>query len=296
MAKREYIQRHLLIIKRLKHRPSSFEELHDYLIQQQSYTDDNYDISLRTFQRDVRDIYSIYGVEIKYNKSTGRYEVLDEEEPLTHDRLFESFEILTALNASQHIGNKILLQRKANQGTEHLHGLLYALQNDVLVSFTHQSYWKDAPTRRFVQPLVIKEAHHRWYLVCLDVEKEELRNFGLDRIRDLEITTRKAGLPAPDFSRYYQHAVGVETYKPAERVVLECTPYQAQYLKSLPIHHSQRLVEETPEYCRFELFVHPTNEFEMEVFQYNASLVVLEPQWLREKMADTVRRMMEGYS
>ena len=40
MAKREYIQRHLLIIKRLKNRPSSFEDLHAYLLQQQELTNE----------------------------------------------------------------------------------------------------------------------------------------------------------------------------------------------------------------------------------------------------------------
>ena len=75
MAKREYIQRHLLIIKRLKNRPSSFEDLHAYLLRQQELTNENYDISQRTFQRDLKDIYTIFGIEIKFNKSEGKYEI-----------------------------------------------------------------------------------------------------------------------------------------------------------------------------------------------------------------------------
>ena len=80
MAKREYIQRHLLIIKYLKTRPSSFDELYQYLITQQEITGENFDISQRTFQRDIKDIYSIYGLEIKFNKNVGQYEIFDGDE------------------------------------------------------------------------------------------------------------------------------------------------------------------------------------------------------------------------
>ena len=68
MAKREYIQRHLLVIKKLKNKPCNFEEIRKYLLTQQEITGDNFDISQRTFQRDVKEISTIYGIEIKYNK------------------------------------------------------------------------------------------------------------------------------------------------------------------------------------------------------------------------------------
>ena len=134
MAKREYIQRHLLIIKKLKNRPSSFEDLHSYLLQQQELTNENYDISQRTFQRDVKDIYTIFGIEIKFNKSEGKYEIIEEDFDKEYDRIFESFETLSAINISNHIGKKMILERKADKGTEHLHGLLYAIDNSFLVT------------------------------------------------------------------------------------------------------------------------------------------------------------------
>ena len=295
MAKREYIQRHLLIIKKLKNRPSSFEDLHAYLLQQQELTNENYDISQRTFQRDIKDIYTIFGIEIKFNKSEGKYEIIEEDFDKEYDRIFESFETLSAINISNHIGKKMILERKADKGTEHLHGLLYAIDNSFLVSFQHQSYWKEAPTNRTVQPLLIKEAQHRWYLVCWDVEKGEIRNFGLDRILQLDITQKKGKKIEIDLSEYYHHAVGIETYEKAEKVVLVCNSFQAQYLKSLPIHPSQKIQKETKDKCYFELFVHPTNEFIMEIFKYNNTLEVKEPKWLRAEMTNRVQDMMKCY-
>ena len=173
--------------------------------------------------------------------------------------------------------------------------MLYAIDNSFLVSFQHQSYWKENPTNRTVQPLLIKEAQHRWYLVCWDVEKGEIRNFGLDRISNLDITQKKGNKIEIDLSEYYHHAVGIETYEKAEKVVLVCNSFQAQYLKSLPIHPSQKIQKETKDKCYFELFVHPTNEFIMEVFKYNNTLEVKEPKWLRAEMTNRVQDMMKCY-
>jgi predicted DNA-binding transcriptional regulator YafY len=295
MAKREYIQRHLIIIKRLKNRPSSFEELHRYLLEQQDITGENFDISQRTFQRDIKDIYTIYGIEIKFNKSKGKYEVFDMEEEKDYDRIFESFETLSAINLSNHMGKKIVLERKADKGTEHLHGILYAIENNWLIAFQHQSYWKDEPTYRTLQPILIKEAQYRWYLVGWDTEKNEIRNFGLDRISNLEITNKKGISLEIDLTQYYHHAIGIETYEPAQKVIISSSTYQAQYLKSLPIHSSQKVVKETKKECWFELFVHPTNEFIMEVFKYNNTIQVIEPIWLRDEIKKRVQDMIKYY-
>lgn len=295
MAKREYIQRHLLIIKRLKSRPSSFEELYRYLIEQQEITGENFDISQRTFQRDIKDIYSIYGVEIKFNKSLRYYEVFDVDEEKDYDRLFESFETLSALNLSNHLGKKIILERKAAKGTEHLHGILYAIDNNLLVSFHHQSYWKAKSTQRIVQPLIIKESQYRWYLVCWDTEKEEVRNFGLDRISNFQVTQQKGKELNIDLSKYYSHAIGIETYETPEKIVVECSSFQAQYLKSLPLHISQKIVQETDAKCVFEYFVHPTHEFEMQILKYGEDIKVIEPKSLRNSLIIRINKMMTLY-
>ena len=162
MAKREYIQRHLLIIKRLKSAPSTFEELLNYLLIQQEITGDNFDISQRTFQRDIKEIDTIYGIEIKHNKKEGWYEISDEIEEKPFERIIEAFETLSALNFSNQVSTKLILEKRANRGTEHMHGLLYAIENNLEIVIKHQSYWKEEPELRKLQPIAIKESNNRW--------------------------------------------------------------------------------------------------------------------------------------
>jgi hypothetical protein len=68
MSKKQYIQRHLLIINKLKSKSSSFEEIKSYLKKQEEIFDEDFDISKRTFQRDLKEINSIFEIEITYNK------------------------------------------------------------------------------------------------------------------------------------------------------------------------------------------------------------------------------------
>ena len=296
MAKREYIQRHLLVIKRLKSKPSTFEELKKYLLQQQEVTGDNFDISQRTFQRDIKESNSIYGIEIKHNKKEGWYEIGEEDQEKPFERIIEAFETLSALNFSNHVSNKLILEKKANKGTEHMHGLLYAIENNLEITIVHQSYWKEESEKRTLQPIAIKEAQNRWYLICFDSVKKDFRNFGLDRIVNMEITTQKFKPMAYDATAYYQYAFGIETYEPAQTIKLTFNVYQAQYIKSLPLHASQQIVFENEEICRFEYFMHPTNDFIMEIMKYGESVKVEEPDSLRDNVKSRIEKMLELYN
>lgn len=70
---------------------------------------------------------------------------------------------------------------------------------------------------------------------------------------------------------------------------------QANYLRDLKIHRSQLEVERNSEYCIFTYFLRPTFDFQQELL-WNADRVeVLEPQWLRDEMADTIKKMSHLY-
>ena len=191
MAKREYIQRHLLIARRLKAKPSTYEEIKDFLIQEQEVTGDNFSISKRTLQRDFRDINSIYGIEITYNKKERWYEISEEVEEKPFERILEAFETLSALNFSNQVSSKLILEKRGNKGTEHINGLLYAIDNKFEIKITHHSFWKEEPEVRTLHPIAVKESQNRWYLIAFDTVKNDFRNFGLDRIKNLDITSKK---------------------------------------------------------------------------------------------------------
>lgn len=295
MAKRDFIQRYIFIINRLKSRSSTFEELQDYLLRQQQITGDKLEISQRTLQRDLNEIRSLFDIDIQYNRREGVYEIVEAVTEKPIERIIESYEIINALNYSNNFSQKLYLEQRKNQGTEHLHGLLYAIENLLEVSFTHQSFWKDEPESRTVHPIAIKESQNRWYLIAYDVVKKEIRNFGLDRIISLKIADKKFSPFNFDVLKYYQHAFGVETYEPAQKIVLQFTNFQAKYIKSLPLHASQEIISENEEHCQFTYFMHPTNDFVMEILKYGEEVTVVSPESLKQTVKQRIQNMAALY-
>ena len=68
------------------------------------------------------------------------------------------------------------------------------------------------------------------------------------------------------------------------------------YLKSLPLHHTQRMIEDCGEYADFELYLSPTYDFVMKLLQVGAMVEVISPASLRETMKGWISDMHELYS
>lgn len=57
---------------------------------------------------------------------------------------------------------------------------------------------------------------------------------------------------------------------------------QACYFRSLPLHPSQKEIENHSEYSVFEYWLKPTYDFEQEILSHREDVEVLEPVQLRE--------------
>ena len=299
MSKKQFAKRYLLIINKLRRTPASFKDILLYLKSQSELEEQQYDISLRTFQRDLADIASIYNVEITYNRAQNVYEITHDQSDDRSERIIESFELLNALNLSNRYSEHLILEKRKPLGTEHLYGLLHAIKNNLEVHFMHQKYWDETDKQsRIAQPLALKESRNRWYLVATDTRDQKIKTFGLDRMSNLEIQSNTFKVDSTfNADTYFQDSFGIinsGSEKP-QKVVLSFTVSEGHYIKSLPLHHSQMILSEDEQQTVFELHLHPTYDFVMELLSYGAEVQVLEPQSLREEIADKLRRAFELY-
>ena len=176
-----------------------------------------------------------------------------------------------------------------------INGILYAIQNHLQVSFTHTKFWDVETTQRVVKPIAIKESQHRWYLIAQDNKDGSVKNFGFDRISDLRISDTKFKPIIYNIEKTYQHAFGVETYAPVQKVVLEFSWQQGNYIKSFPLHKSQKVILDNEKKLIVELLIHPTNDFIMELMRFGAEVKVIEPEVLRNTIKDRVTNMIKLY-
>ena len=69
MSVRQSLKRHFKIISLLQKKPMSFEEIQDEIAIDPNSVEEKLLTSQRTFQRDIQDIASIYGIEITSDKA-----------------------------------------------------------------------------------------------------------------------------------------------------------------------------------------------------------------------------------
>ena len=81
-----------------------------------------------------------------------------------------------------------------------------------------------------------------------------------------------------------------------ERIVIRANEDHKYYLKSLPLHHSQRLIEDYGEYADFELYLSPTYDFVMKLLHVGSMIEVVSPASLRKTMKGWISDMYELYN
>jgi proteasome accessory factor B len=297
MAKVGFYKRYLYIIERLTTVPSNFKDLHKDVMTKLENDDlgNNFEYSSRTFDRDKKDIYDLFGILIQYNRKDKVYYIDEEIEDPSVARMIEAFSIHQALKEGNKLSPSIYLEKRKVTGTHLINGILYAIQNRFLISFTHTKFWDMKISQRRVKPLAIKESEHRWYLIALDEKDGTVKNFGFDRITDLKISDTTFKAVTFDIDKKYQHAFGIETYEAVQKIVLSFTWQQGNYIKSFPLHSSQKVLKDTDEELMIELFIHPTNDIIMELLKYGANVKVLEPVSLQNEIKKRILKMTQLY-
>ena len=139
MSKRDYLIRFLLIIKKLRNsRVTTFEEINEYIQREFDLMDAPKSISLRTFQRDLNEIRTIFNIDIQCNPSH-EYYIVEDEYSGFNNRMMEAFDVFNSLSTGQQLVPYVLLEKRCAIGTEYIYGLLHAIKNKLVVKIDYQT-------------------------------------------------------------------------------------------------------------------------------------------------------------
>lgn len=259
-------------------------------------------IPLRTFNNHRTAIEELFEVAILCDRKDDNRYYIENPEDLegggVRSWLLNTFAINNLINESRQLKNRILFEQIPS-GQKYLTPLIEAMRDGVSVEITYQSYWHDQPTTFTIEPYCVKVFRQRWYVVGRSSHHGTLRIYGLDRIQYLSVTEQRFQID-PDFdgeSYFYSSfgaIVGDEQTKP-EIVRIKVYDNQVCYIRSLPLHHSQREVETTEEYSVFEFFIRLTYDFRQELLSHGESVEVLTPHSLRLELKETARQLNQYY-
>ena len=298
MAQRDATKRQSLVIKYLRKRERTFAEIEMYLENESDIQACDLIISQRTFQRDIKEIKSIWGIEIKYNRAKEKYEIAFDPNDSRDNKLMEAFDIVNTLNIGSGISEFIHFETRKASGTHLILDIITAIKNKTVLELYHQKYWEENFSVRDIEPLGIKEYKYRWYLIAKDLNDNVIKSFGLDRIKGIQQTNKKLEAPSNfDIKEFYKHtygAVGGQGQK-EETVVLSFTPFQGKFIKAVPMHHSQEVLIDNDKEFRISLEIVPLVDFVMDVQQYASAVKVVQPKWLAKKIKKNLQDTLKLY-
>lgn len=120
-----------------------------------------------------------------------------------------------------------------------------------------------------------------------------LAYFGLDRIRELRVTTQKFTPPTGfDAATYYADTFGIirpdaEAEEVPQEIILRFTPQQGREALGYPLPTSQRVLVHDATEIRLAHTVFDTHDLRMELLSYGPEVAVLAPAalrtWLRQQ-------------
>ena len=294
------IKRYSLIIEKIENgHDTSFEAIKDFLF------DNGFEHSKRTIQRDFDDLRNEFGVEVLYDSSKNNYYIDNKNSPNfesfvrflglvnTADLLKESFK-----SKSKSLEHIVFDNSKGLQGIQYLELFLTAIKQHREISFTHYNFQKNTTTKRLLKPYLLKEYANRWYIVGKQEGTKEFRNFGIDRVSNVQLT-ENTFVPNTDIDiNYLYHDVIGMVYSEdiKQRVVLSFSPEQGQYVKTLPLHHSQQILIDTDIEFQISLEVIPNRSLVERILMYGNSVKVMEPITLIDKIKGIHRDALSQYN
>jgi predicted DNA-binding transcriptional regulator YafY len=200
---------------------------------------------------------------------------------------------------------ELLLPEEAPEthGLTHMPELVRAIRAARPVSFDYTRFDRPTHKRHTVQPLLLKEFRHRWYLIAWYPAMQNYSVFGLDRFAGPpEVDEEDANIFAPSEKRREAHqlfdqvyGITIKPFQAPDRVVLCCTPTQARYLRSVPLHSSQAVLQEEADCVWIALTLVPTTEFIMRLMGFGDGVRVAEPQWLAEELESKLQSALAQY-
>ncbi len=275
---------------------TSLEEILEYI--------ENHDIliSKRTLQRDIESLRYNFGIDIIYNTFSKGYNInTDQRFPI------DDFLRIAQLKIRSELLNDAIIDLKNNRqylsfdaseglkGLQYLEPLLGAIRDRRKVSFSYTRFDTIKAKKHTVKPYHLKEYLGRWYL--LGMTFKGLTTFALDRLDNLDITTKVFARDKKiDPKKQFDDQIGISWGDEEPEIIkLYFTKSQLNYIKTLPWHSSQQIVEEDENGATVSYFLSINYEFVHQIVAHGINVKVLEPKNLAKEIAQIHKKAFSQY-
>lgn len=244
--------------------------------------------TLRTLQRDIKTIEEVFGMEIQNVKGKG-YRIVGRD-PVYTDRfkeLLSEIEILSTVGSDSGTRDYIIPEQRRMTFSVDIQKILRSIKQRRKVRFSYSLPRLGGKEAEYLaEPYFLKQSQNRWYLVAMVegiLKCFELGRFVSFKVLDEEFS-RDESVQAENL---FRDCFGIwdDPKMSVEDIRLRFSPLDGRFIKTLPIHSSQKIVAETNEYVEVTLRLKITNDFVMALLSRSSSIEILAPQSLKDRIS-----------
>ena len=259
------------------------------------------DLPRQTFDRWKSGILDLFGILIDCEQRGGYHYYITNPKELSEGKLrtwlLNTYGTAETLSSNLSIHDRILTENIPSS-QDHLSTVLEAMKSNNMLHITFKAFTMKEPKRFLVEPYCVKMSAQRWYMLARNTEHKNLRLYSLDRIEAVEISNTRFVLPN-DFNAkdYFAEFFGIvlDESVPLQTIILRADKYHQNYMRTLPLHPTQREIFACDDYADFELKLRPTYDFYMKLMSFGNMIKVLEPKTLQEEICKWLENTIEMY-
>lgn len=289
----------LWLVKNLqRHKALTLEEIRELWGKSEFCSDGQSYLHRQSFVDYRNTAEDLLHIEIGCDRRTNKYYLANKDDSKLSDWLISSFSIGDLAREQQDIKDRILLDQPP-LGIEYFDLIVDAFREGYAMEMTYKKFYDSEPYTCFIEPYCLKHDQKRWYLLARKDHRPYLQTFALDRI--LSITERKdcPFKPEEDFSprRHFEHSFGVFVgEQPPINIKIRAYGVGRDYLRTAPLHHTQRELLLDNETSDFTIYCRATRDLMLHLLSQGSDIEVIEPLEFREQIEAEAKKIIARYS
>lgn len=185
------------------------------------------------------------------------------------------------------------------EGLEHIDTIYEAILNQQVLQIEYDDFKDNEPYTINFHPHYLREYNNRWIVHGLFPGNDrgiDVWNVALDRIVSISLSKDEYISSNRSWEDYFYETIGITRPKGKEvtKVKLAFSKEQKPYVKTKPIHGTQRVISDEDEYV-IEIKVIPNFELESKILSFGERVRVIEPKDLKERIKERLSSAINNY-
>lgn len=185
------------------------------------------------------------------------------------------------------------------EGLINITPLFNAIVNKKVLEISYQDFRNPDSYKIIFHPYYLKQYNNRWFAFGYNPDRNtEYWNIALDRIKEINEVKQKYVFKEVNWEDYFADFIGVTKFegKPVEIKILIKDAEQAAYIKTKPLHQTQKPIKKVKDGFETSIEVIPNFELEKMILSFGERIKIISPKQFQKKIKERIKNSLAIYS